>query len=148
MARPELADLSLCPCGCGGVSLKGLTKRGHVPGCGTPRSGATKPCSSCQGSRNKRKGQRAQARAHRALGGEGFTPSNEESARPYLIEVCVMPEVKTGEQVPRSFEKLIASEWFRHALSQSARAAPVGSGARPAVVIRGDWCIIDLRRPR
>jgi len=82
---------------------------------------------------------------HRRLGGEGFTPSNEETARPYEVTVSVMPESKTGGQVPASFDRFIGTDWFRRALGQSKRAVPVGSGVLPAVVIRGDWCIVDIR---
>ena len=113
-----------------------LTRYGHLVGC---------TCRPCLGRRSKRKGQKAQAKMHKRLGGEGFTPSNEESARPYEVTVLVMPESKTGGQIPKSFDSFIATEWFRRALDQSARAAPVGSGVLPAVVIRGDWCLIDLR---
>jgi len=116
-----------------------LTKHGHAVGC---------VCRSCIGRRNKRKGQAAQAKMHRALGGQGFTPSNEEAARPYTIEVTVMPESKEGKQVPASWAKFRDSEWFRHALDQSTRAVPVGSGVLPAVVIHGDWAIVDIRGRR
>jgi hypothetical protein len=85
---------------------------------------------------------------HKRLGGTGWTPSQEEAARPYTVEVTVLPESKTGGQIPASFDKFIATEWFRRALSQSERAVPVGSGALPAVVIRGDWCLIDIRKKR
>ena len=146
MARPELADIQLCVCGCGGVSIgKGLTKAGHVPFCGTQRSGAERPCPACQGRRNRAKGLRAQAKTHRALGGQGFTPSNEESARPYEVTVVILPESKTGEQVPASFEKFTSSAFFRRALSQSTRAIPVGSGALPAVAIAAQFVIVDIR---
>jgi hypothetical protein len=85
---------------------------------------------------------------HRRLGGTGFTPHHEEAARPYTIEVAVMPESKTGAQVPASFDRFVATEWFRRALDQSTRAVPVGTGVLPAVVIRGDWCVVDIRRRR
>lgn len=149
MARPELADFALCPCGCGGVSIgKGLTKRGHVPYCGTPRSGADRPCHICQGRRNRAKGQRNQALTHRRLGGEGPTPHDEESARPYIVEVCIMPEAKTGDSIPRSWDRFIEGEWFRRALRQSERAAPVGAGVLPAVSLRGEYVVVDIRPVR
>ena len=129
-------DWPQCPCGCEQESLT-LTRYGHVRGCS---------CRSCLGRRNQRKGKRGQAVAHRRLGGEGFTPSNEEAARPYHIEVTILPEVKTGEQIPKSWEDFVRSTWFRHALSQSERAVPVGSGALPCVVIRGDWAVVDIRQ--
>jgi hypothetical protein len=59
-----------------------------------------------------------------------------------------MPEVKTGQQVPASFDKFISTEWFRRALSQSARAVPFGSGALPCVVLRGDFAVVDIRRKK
>ena len=130
----------LCPCGCDAEGMKlQLRHDRHLVGC---------ECSSCRGRRNRRKGQAGQAKAHRQLGGVGFTPSNEESARPYEVSCYVMAEVKTGEQIPASFDKFITTEWFRRALSQSTRAIPVGSGALPCVVIRGDWAVVDIRRKK
>jgi hypothetical protein len=128
-----------CICGCGEVNLKTQLKTGHVVGCA---------CPSCRGRRNRRKGQAGQAKMHKRLGGEGFTPSNEESARPYHIECLVMPESKVGGQVPTSFAKFVATEWFRRAMSQSSRGIPVGSGALPCVVIKGDYAVIDIRRKK
>lgn len=127
-----------CPCGCGEQGMKlQLRHDKHLVGCS---------CRSCIGRRNKFKGQRTQARTHRRLSGEGFTPSNEESARPYIVEVSIMPESKGGDQIPAAFERFMHSEWFRRALSQSARAVPFGSGVLPAVSIRGDFMIVDIRR--
>jgi hypothetical protein len=131
-----------CPCNleiqgrrCTMVGTK-LTRYGHLVACS---------CPTCTGRRNKRSGQRAQAKMHKRLGGEGFTPTHEEAARPYTIEVTVMPESKTGGQVPANWDRFIATDWFRRALDQSTRATPVGSGVLPAVVIRGDWAIVDIR---
>ncbi len=128
-----------CICGCGEVNLKTQLRTNHVIGC---------KCPSCIGRRNKRKGQAGQAKMHKRLGGDGWTPTNEESARPYNVECLVMPESKVGGQVPASFDKFIATEWFRRALSQSARAVPLGSGALPCVVLRGQWAVVDIRRRR
>jgi hypothetical protein len=61
------------------------------------------------------------------------------------VTVTVLPEVKVGAQIPASFDKFVGSEWFRHALSQSARAVPVGSGALPCVVLRGQFAVVDIR---
>lgn len=127
-----------CPCGCSTTALK-LTRAGHVPKCS---------CRSCTGRRSQRKGKAGQAKTHRALGGTGFTPSNEESARPYTVEVTVMPEVKVGAQIPASWDKFVGSAWFEDALSQTRRAVPVGSNALPCVVLRGDWAVIDIRAKR
>lgn len=130
----------ICPCGCGAQGTKLQLKNDrHLVGC---------VCRPCIGRRNRSKGQRAQAKMHRGLGGEGFTPTTEESARPYQIEVTIMPESKTGGQVPTSFTKFITTDWFRRALEQSTRAVPVGSGARPAVVIDGNWVVVDIRGRR
>jgi len=126
-----------CSCGCGVVNLKTQLKTGHVVGCA---------CPSCRGRRNRRKGQKGQAKMHRRLGGEGFTPTNEESARPYHVECLVMPESKVGGQIPASWDKFVSSEFFRRALSQSERAVPFGSGALPCVVLRGDFAVVDIRR--
>lgn len=129
----------VCP-GCGSESIKSV-KGGHCYKC---------KCRSCTGKRNQAKGKRAQANMHRALGGTSFTPSHEESARPYTAEIVVMPESKHGQQVPASFTKLVRGDWFRRALSQSERALPVGSpNLLPAVYLEpeggGKWLIVRLR---
>jgi hypothetical protein len=81
---------------------------------------------------------------HTNLGGSGKPGWHEERARPYTIEVEVMPESKTGAQVPAAFHKFTDSRWFKGALYQSAMAVPVGSGVVPAVVIDGRWLIADI----
>lgn len=127
-----------CPCGCGERGLKlQLRHDGHLVGCS---------CPSCRGRRNQKKGKAGQAKMHRNLGGSGWTPSQEESARPYHVECVLMPEGKTGKQVPKSWDDFVTTEWFRHALNQSQRAVPFGSGALPCVVIRGDWAVVDIRK--
>jgi hypothetical protein len=71
-------ELGPCPCGsprCDVVGTK-LTRFGHLVGCKSEEA---------TGRRNRRKGQAGQARTHKRLGGQGWTPSNEESARPYGI---------------------------------------------------------------
>ena len=133
----EWQPFTPCPCGCGVVAGKLSMKTGHVIGC---------KCRSCIGLRNRRKGQKNQALSHRRLGGQGFTPTNEESARAYDVKVSVQPEHKTGEQVPKSFDKFGGTDWSRRALSQAERAIPTGSDALPAVTIRSQFCIIDIRR--
>jgi len=138
--KPPWDSFPICPCpdmNCMETGTKLSHKTGHLV--------RVCRCSSCRGGRNQRKGKRAQATTHRRLGGTSWTPSNEESARPYQVEVTVMPEVKTGEQIPASWEKFVKTDWFRRALDQSARAIPVGSGARPCVVIRGQFAIVDIR---
>lgn len=128
-----------CPCGCDQTASKLSLRTGHVVGCA---------CRPCTGRRSQKKGKAAQRKTHQNLGGQGFTPSNEESARPYTVEVVLMPEVKTGGQVPASWDKLIGTDWFRRAMSQSERAVPIGSGAYPCVAIRGDYVIVDIRKGR
>src|SRR3989304_6862801 len=135
---PVFQELGPCPCGsprCDVVGTK-LTRFGYLVGCRG---------SEATGRRNRRKGQKNQALSHRRLGGQGFTPTNEESARAYDVKVSVQPEHKTGEQVPKSFDKFVGTAWFRRALSQAERAIPTGSGALPAVTIRSQFCIIDIR---
>jgi hypothetical protein len=122
-----------CPCGCSAISAK-LTRFGHVKGC---------ICRSCIGRRNRARGQRAHATAHRAAGGEGFTPSNEESARPYTLQIVF--ESKAGSQVPKSFTKFIGTDWFRRALSQSERGLPFGSRAKAGVAINGKWIVVKIK---
>lgn len=103
-------------------------------------------CLSCRNARNVHKGKRGQAKGHRALGGVGFTPSNEEATNGYDVRVQV--EHKAGAQVPASFRKLIKGEWFRHALSQAERARRIGDGTYPAVMIDGRYLIVDCKRER
>lgn len=136
-----------CPCGCGVVSLKGLSsKSGHVPNCGKKEYGAELVCRSCLSRRSKKKGQTAQAAMHRALGGQGFTPSNEETARPYTLQV--MPESKAGGQIPAGFGAFLDTDWFRRALAQSERSVPVGAGVKPSVFLsvprKGRWLVVKL----
>lgn len=146
MSREQLlmpwASWPDCPCGCGVQGLKLLTKllpgetEYHVVKCNCVRH---------RNKRNNKRGQAAHAQAHRNLGGEGFTPHHEEAARPYTREVVVMPESKTGSQIPKSFRAFIESVWFRHALFQSERAVPFGTSVVPGVVIDGRWLIADLK---
>lgn len=124
----------VCPCGCGVTGSKLSSKTGHIV-----RECA---CASCRGSRNVRKGKRGQAKTHRALGGQGFTPYHEESGM--FRDITVRPEVKTGAQVPASFGKFVGTDWFRHALSQSERSIPVGIDAKPCVSIDGRWLVVKL----
>jgi len=124
-----------CPClRCDIIGSK-LTKHGHLVGCS---------CPSCMGRRNRRRGQAAQAKGHRALGGTGFTPSHEESTGGYPIVVQV--EHKTGQQVPANFYRFIETDWFRRALSQAQRAVRVGDGSMPSVMIDGRWLVTDCKK--
>jgi hypothetical protein len=128
-----------CPCGCGATGSKLAYKTGHVV--------RACKCQSCIGRRNRQKGQRAQAKGHRALGGQGFTPGNEESVGGYPITVQV--EWKTGEQIPASLVKFLGLEWTRHALSQAQRARRIGDGSMPTVgvVVGGrTWLIVEANR--
>jgi len=104
-------------------------------------------CRPCIGTRNRRKGQAAQAKGHRALGGVGFTPTNEESTGGYPI--VVQCEWKTGGQVPASFLKFIGLDWTRRALSQANRARRIGDGSMPAIgiVVAGKtWLLVEANR--
>jgi hypothetical protein len=134
LAVPVWHPYDPCPCECGVIGWK-LRKNGHVVGCS---------CRSCIGGRNRKKGQAAQAKAHRALGGQGFTPTHEESGLYY--DLTVRPEVKTGQQVPASFRKFISLDWTRRAMSQSERAIAVGIDARASICIDGRWLVVDLKR--
>jgi hypothetical protein len=134
--NPVNQELGRCPCGEEACKMLGtkLRQDGHLVGCG---------CTSHRNSRNQKKGKRAQAKGHRALGGIGFTPSNEESHGAYDLRVQV--EHKTGEQVPASFRKFVTLDWTRRALNQAERAVRVGDGAHPSVMIDGRWLIVDCR---
>jgi hypothetical protein len=123
-----------CPCGCEVVAWKLSVKSGHVVGC---------KCRPCTGRRSRKKGQAAQHRTWKALGGEGPTPLHEESTPEQ--EIKVRPEVKSGGQVPKSFHAFIATEWFRRAMTQARNGARIGTGVKPSVSIDGRWLIIDLR---
>lgn len=126
-----------CPCGTEGCTGSKLsTKTMHVA--------RVCICLSCRNRRNVKKGKRGQAKTHRALDGQGFTPYHEESGLFY--DLTVRPEVKTGAQVPSSLAKFLGTDWFRRALSQSERAIPVGIDARPSVCVDGRWLIVDLQR--
>lgn len=139
MSRAEIElpwpEYPNCPCGCLAIGLKLSSRTGHLA--------RLCKCSSCTNSRNVRRGKRGQAKTHRVLGGQGFTPYHEESGLFY--DLTVRPEVKTGKQVPASFAKFVTTDWFRRALSQSERAIPVGIDARPAVSIDGKWLVVDLK---
>jgi hypothetical protein len=126
-----------CPCGCGVIHQK-LKRNNHVIGC---------KCRPCLGTRNRAKGQRAQAKGHRALGGVGFTPGNEESVGGYDVRLQV--EWKTGAQIPASFTKFVGLDWTRRALSQANRARRVGDGSMPAVglIIGGKtYLVVEANR--
>ena len=115
-----------CPCGdvrCPQAAK--LTRKGHVVGC---------VCRGCIGKRNRGKGQRAQANAHKRLGGKGNTPTHEEWGPGY--EITVWPEVKQGAQVPASFTKFLDTDWFRRALQQAEKSCPVGNQSFPAVYLQ------------
>ncbi len=128
-----------CPCGLTGCTGSKLsTKTGHVA--------RNCICVKCRGRRNQAKGKRGQAKTHKALGGQGFTPFHEESGLFY--DLTVRPEVKAGDQVPANFRTFIGTDWFRRALSQSERSIPDGIDARPAVSIDGRWLVVDLRNPK
>lgn len=93
-------------------------------------------CARCRGKNNRTKGQAVQREMHRELGGTGWTPQHEESGRGYDIEtvaVKVHPEAKGGNQIPKSVAAFLATDWYRRAMSQSARSVPFGSGAKPAL---------------
>lgn len=128
-----------CPCGCNLVALK-LTKRGHVVGC---------KCRPCLGARNRSKGQRAQKNAHRALGGTGNTPTNEEWGAGYEVTLYVQPEVKKGAQVPKSFAKFIGTEWLRRAMRQAEMASAPGKHPTVYIELPGStegWMVAKVRK--
>jgi hypothetical protein len=113
-----------CPClidGCTGSKLS--VKSGHVVGC---------VCRSCMGRRNRKKGQAAEARRHRSLGGVGWTP-RDDLHHPYPLTVTT--EDKTGGQVPAKFVAFVNSETARHWFAQAEKKLPVGSDALPALYL-------------
>ena len=138
VTSPSTQEFGYCPCyedervgeivarhngyGCGVMGTK-LKKNGHLVGC---------KCRPCLGKRNKAKGQRANARAHKRLGGEGMTV-NDDLFHSYSINVSV--ESKTGAQVPAYFSKFVQGEWWHSAIRQASKKVPVGADAMPAVYI-------------
>lgn len=124
ISLPEYIPGSPCPCGCGATGSRLAQKSGHVA--------RECSCPSCRNRRNRNRGQRTEARRHRRLGGQGFTP-NDELGTSYSINITTQD--KGGKQVPASFRKFAEGEFFRHAISQAERAAPVGSGALPALYL-------------
>lgn len=138
----------LGPCACGesaceqiGTKLsKALDEETapHLVGC---------RCIRHRNRRNQSKGKRGQAKGHRALGGQGMTPSNEESVGGYDVRCQV--EWKTGEQIPASFTKFVSLDWTRRALSQANRARRIGDGSMPTVgiVIGGKtYLVVEANR--
>lgn len=100
-----------------------LKRNGHLVGC---------KCRSCIGTRNKRKGYKAEARAHKRLGGQGGTV-RDDLFHAYSLNHSV--EVKTGAQVPKTFRTFISGAWIADALRQAEKKLPVGSDALPTVLI-------------
>lgn len=120
--QPPWATWPECPCGCGHEGLK-LTRAGHVKGCA---------CRSCTGKRNRKKGQAAEARRHRSLGGVGTTP-RDELAHCYSLNITT--EDKTGAQIPAKFISFVHSETARHWFRQAEKKLPVGNDALPALYL-------------
>lgn len=108
--------------GCGVAGTK-LTKYGHLVGC---------TCRPCLGRRNRRKGQKAEARGHKRLGGTGRT-IRDDLFHAYSLNHSV--EVKTGAQVPATFRTFVSGAWIKDALRQAEKKLPVGSDALPTVLI-------------
>ena len=123
-------DFGPCPCGetyyaspCRMEGTK-LTRFGHLVGC---------KCPSCTGRRNKRKGQAAEARAHKRLGGTGPTV-RDDLFHCYSVNLSV--ETKTGAtNIPAKLLTAARSEWVRHALGQAIKKTPVGSDALPTIAL-------------
>ena len=139
-------EMGPCPCRsetwglnvfstCEQVGTK-LTKYGHLKFC---------TCRSCIGRRNRRSGQRTEAKRHRRLGGQGQTP-RDELAFSYSINITT--EDKHGAQIPASFRSFIAAKWTHDALRQAEKKVPVGSDALPMVVLdlgrKGMWMVGPL----
>jgi hypothetical protein len=102
-------------------------------------------CNGCIGLRNRRKGQKTEAKRHRRLGGQGQTPRDELA---YAYSINVITEDKTGAQIPSSFTRFIGLEWTRHALRQAERKLPVGMDALPSLFIdcgrAGTWLVVPV----
>jgi hypothetical protein len=128
-----------CPCGCGATGSKLSFKTGHIVRSCT--------CRSCIGRRNRKKGQAAEAKRHRMLGGEGQT-IRDDLHHAYSLNVSV--EDKSGSQCPVKLVSGMQSEFMRRAFSQATRKIPVGSDAYPAVMLHphggGAYLLVDCSR--
>jgi len=135
--------LGPCPCEDDGSLRQGqcvwgtrLQKNGHLKGC---------LCRPCIGRRNRRSGQRTEAKRHRRLGGQGQTPRDELA---YSYSINITSEDKHGAQIPANFLKFIELEWTRHALRQAEKKLPIGSDAMPALVLdcgrKGMWMVVPV----
>lgn len=63
--------------------------------------------------------------------------------------MTVRPEVKRGQQVPRTLIKLVdESDFTRRALNQARKSASIGSGIKPAVAFvlpgGGVYMLVEL----
>lgn len=124
-ASPATQEFGPCPCGSPRCDVMGtkLTRFGTLVGCKGPAA---------LGRRNKRKGNKANARAHKRLGGSGITV-NDDLYHAYSVNHSV--EVKTGNQIPAHFTHFVNTSWFGSAIRQAAKKIPVGSGAFPSVCL-------------
>jgi hypothetical protein len=139
-------DFGDCPCldkpnwpltHCNAVGTK-LTKYGHLVGCS---------CPPCRGRRNKRSGQRTEAKRHRRLGGNDGTPTPPDELA-YSYSINVTTQDKHGQQIPANFIRFIDLEWTRHALRQAEKKLPVGSDSLPALILdcgrKGMWMVMPV----
>ena len=111
-ASPATQDFGVCPCQHPSCDVQGtkITRFGCLVGC---------KCYSCQGRRNRKKGQRAQSRTLKdAAKAEGTSmevaPTHEEQAR-----LLVHYESKSGTSMPRA----LSGEWIRKAEEQASHFA-------------------------
>ena len=135
---PAMQEPGDCPCGddiCNVQGTKIAKVSGHLVFCG---------CISCRNRNNQKRGRRGQAKAHKALGGSGFTPYHEEAGLYY--DLTTRPEVKTGYAAQsKKFREFVAGQFFLDALLQSEKSIPEGIVAKPSVSIDGKWLIVDIR---
>lgn len=127
-----------CPCQhprCDVIGTK-LTRQGYLVGCKSPQA---------VGKRNKKKGQRGEARAHKLLGGTGPTIRDDLF---HLYSINISLEVKTGNQVPAKLVSSVESEFMRSAFGQARKKIPVGTDALPAVLVQphggGSYLVVDV----
>jgi hypothetical protein len=91
----------------------------------------TKPCKSCEGRRNRRKGARKQAAARRALG----VPAARyvgETAHEESWQGVFLGEVKAGKQVQSLAARFLAAERQAEAKRADGDARPFAFIAMPA----------------
>lgn len=100
----------------------------------------TTPCPACRGARNRRKGQKAQREARKALG----VPTSKYASQNGHEENwrgCFRVEVKAGQQVSAMTTRFLAAEAQSNAAKSEGDARPFLFFARPDGMSDGLVCV-------